>query len=253
MSDVVKYNSEDDIAWITISRPEALNAIDAAVAERLWACFRQAEADSKVRVIVLTGEGSRAFCAGADIKEMSRTGMKADPHRYPHANVNMNLAKPLIGAINGLAYGGGFLLAQMCDLLVAAETATFAISEARIGRGAPWAAPLSWLIPPKVAMQILMTGEPISARRAYEIGFVNLVVALPDLIAATRELASKIGGNAPLSVRAAKKLVYETAHHGWQKSVHLGHHIYAPVYESHDAQIGPKAFAEKRKPQWTGS
>jgi enoyl-CoA hydratase/carnithine racemase len=162
------------------------------------------------------------------------------------------VTKPVIAAVNGVALGGGFLLAQMCDLCIAAESARFGITEARWGRGAPWAAPLPWLVPPRVALELLLTGEPIGARRAYEVGLVNRVV--PD--AALREeagrLAATVAANAPLSVRAAKAMVHAAAGRDLGEAVDEGWRLFEPVYRSEDAQEGPRAFLEKRPPVWKG-
>ena len=130
------------------------------------------------------------------------------PDFVPQFGRNIDVAKPTIAAVNGVAWACGFLLAQCCDLCIAADTATFAISEVKVGRGAPWAAPLSWLIPPRIALQILLTGDPITAQRGYEIGLVNKVVPLADLRSRAQELAERIAANAPLSVPAAKRTAY---------------------------------------------
>src|ERR1039457_7021923 len=146
------------------------------------------------------------------------------------------------------AWAGGFLLAQCCDLCVAAEHATFAISEVKVGRGAPWAAPLPWLIPPRIALQILLTGDPITAARACEVGLVNEVVPLAELRSRTQELAERIAANAPLSVLAAKRTAYLARPDVFDEA----ERIWAPVYHSADAQEGPAAFRDKRRPVWTG-
>src|ERR1019366_7197254 len=172
----VRYELRDRISTITIDRPEARNALNRAVREGLWAGFRRFVDDDDALVAILTATGDKVFCAGA--------------------------------AVNGLAYAGGFALAQMCDLCIAAETAKFAITEAKWSRGAPWAAPLPWMIAPRVALELLLTAEPIDAHRAYEIGLVNRVVPLEHLQEEARALAMRIAQNAPLSVRAGKRMVY---------------------------------------------
>ncbi len=251
MADEVRYAVEDGAAWITINRPEARNALNAAVRRGLKARFEEADADPAVSVIVLTGAGDRAFCAGGDLKEMASTQLTVPPPDFvPQPGRTLKLAKPVVAAVNGGAYGGGFLLAQSADLVIAAEEAKFAVSEAKVGRGSPWAAPLPWLVPPRVAMEILVTGEPISARRAYEIGLVNRVVPGAELLGATRELVARIAANAPLSVRAAKEMVYAVAEHGRSDAFEVAERIWEPVYLSEDAQEGPRAFAEKRAPRW---
>lgn len=147
---------------------------------------------------------------------------------------------------------GGFLLAQQCDLVVAAEHATFAVSEVKVGRGSPWATPLSWLVPPRVAMQILLTGDPITAARAHQVGLVNEVVPADQLRERTQQLALSIAANAPLSVLASKRTVYLSAQHHLAAAYDLADEIWEPVYLSDDAQEGPAAFREKRAPQWKG-
>ena len=167
MTDAVSYRVEGGVAWLTIERPEARNALNAAVRAGLYAGVRRFNEDDTAKVLVLTGAGEKAFCAGGDLKEMAETALTVPPPDFvPQFGRNIEVAKPTIAAVNGVAWAGGFLLAQCCDLCIAADTATFAISEVKVGRGAPWAAPLSWLIPPRIALQILLTGDPLTARRA---------------------------------------------------------------------------------------
>lgn len=249
----VLYRVEGPAAWITINRPEARNALNSAVRAGLKAGFLRAEADDAVRVIVVTGAGDQAFCAGGDLKEMAHTALTIPPPDFvPQPNRTLDLAKPVIAAVNGGAYGGGFLLAQSADLVVAADTASFAVSEARVGRGSPWAAPLPWLVPPRIAMEILLTGDRLTAQRAYEIGLVNRVVPLAQLLEATTALVERLAANAPLSVRAAKRMIYAVADHGRTAAFREAERIWEPVYLSRDAQEGPRAFAEKRQPVWEG-
>jgi enoyl-CoA hydratase/carnithine racemase len=249
----VEYRVAEGIAWLVINRPEARNAIDRAVAEGLWEGFRSFEADAAAKVLVLTGAGDAAFCAGADLKEMAAMGLALPPRDMaPHLGGNIDVTKPVIAAVNGAAYGGGFLLAQMCDLCLAAEHATFAIAEARWGRGAPWAAPLPWLVPPRVALELLLTAQPIHARRAREVGLVNAVVPAASLRREAAELAATIAANAPLSLRAAKAMVYRSAGLALRDALDEGWRLFEPVYASEDAQEGPRAFLERRPPVWKG-
>jgi enoyl-CoA hydratase/carnithine racemase len=191
-TDAVTYELRGPVAWLTINRPEARNALSAAVREGLFAGTRRFNADAKV--LVLTGAGDKAFCAGGDLKEMAQTALRVPtPDFVLQFGRNISVGKPTIAAVNGAAYAGGFLLAQSCDLCVAADTALFAITEVKVGRGAPWAAPLPWLIPPRVAMQILLTGDPIDAHRARQVGLVNEVVPAADLVGAAQRLAERIG------------------------------------------------------------
>ena len=253
MEDVVTYELADQVAWMTINRPEARNALSKAVREGLWDRFRRFADDDEAAVLVLTGAGDKAFCAGGDLKEMADSELRVPPPDFlPYLQRTVNTSKPVIAAVNGVAFAGGFLLAQMVDLVIAADHAKFAITEAKVGRGSPWAAPLPWLIPPRVALEIMVTAEPITAQRAYELGLVNKVVPLAELRNAAQAMAAGIAANAPLSVRAAKELVYLSAEHGRLAALDAADELYEPVYLSEDGQEGPRAFREKRAPQWQG-
>jgi enoyl-CoA hydratase/carnithine racemase len=249
----VRYEVEGGVAWLTIDRPESRNALSRAVRDGLWEGVRRFNDDDSAVVLVLTGEGDRAFCAGGDLKEMSTTSLQVPPPDFlPVFGRNIEVPKVTIAAVNGVAFAGGFLLAQMCDLVVAADTARFAITEAKVGRGTPWATPLPWLVPPRIAMELLVTGEPIDAQRAFAVGLVNRVVA-PDLLrSATQELAATIIANAPLSVRAAKRTVHLAAGDLYGRLYDQADEIWEPVYTSEDAQEGPRAFSERRTPEWRG-
>ena len=253
MSDDVTYAVEDGIAWLTIDRPEARNALSASVRRGLWEGFRRFAGDADAAVLILTASGEKAFCAGGDLKEMAGASLGIPPADFlPYLQRSVKTDKPVIAAVNGVAFAGGFLLAQMVDLVIAADHAKFAITEAKVGRGSPWAAPLPWLIPPRVAMELMVTGDPISAQRAYELGLVNKVVPAAELRAAATVMARRIADNAPLSVRAAKSLVYLSAEHGWSAALEAADELYVPVYLSEDAQEGPRSFQEKRPPRWQG-
>ena len=239
----------DGVAWLTIDRPEARNALNASVRAGLWDGVRRFNDDDSAGVLVLTGTGDKAFCAGGDLKEMAETAMEVPPPDFvPIFGRNVDVEKITIAAVNGVAFAGGFLLAQMCDLVVAADSARFGITEAKVGRGTPWAAPLPWLIPPRIAMELLVTAAPITAERAHQVGLVNQVVPLAGLRTAATDLATTILANAPLSVRAAKR----TVHLGLADVAEEADRIWEPVYRSADAQEGPAAFREGRSPRWQG-
>jgi enoyl-CoA hydratase/carnithine racemase len=252
-TNAVTYDVRRGVAWLTINRPEARNALNKETRDGLWAGVHRFNDDETAQVLVLTGAGDRAFCAGGDLKEMADDALTVPPPDFlPQLGRNIAVSKPTIAAVNGAALAGGFLLAQMCDLCIAVDTATFAVTEVKVGRGAPWAAPLPWLVPPRVAMQILLTGDPIDAHRAREVGLVNEVVPAAQLVEVTQRLAERIAANAPLSVRAAKQTVRLLAETPLSSAYDEAERIWEPVYLSDDAQEGPAAFRDKRAPRWQG-
>ncbi len=245
---------------ITINRPEARNSINAAVHLGIGEAMERAEHDPEIRVVVLTGAGDRAFCAGADLVALSRGEalMPGEPEKaaWGFAGfVKHPISKPVIAAVNGFALGGGTELALASDLVVAADSAQFGLPEVKRGiiAGAGGAFRLAQQLPRKLAMEFLLTGEPFSAARALELGLVNAVVPLDGLMPAALALAEKIAANAPLSVQASKRIAMgivdgrQAADDAfWQQS---GSEARA-VMRSEDAKEGPRAFAEKRAPAW---
>lgn len=245
----VLVSREGSIGIITINRPEQRNALNDAVRTGLADALAELDGDQSIRVIVLTGAGT-AFSAGADLKEMAQTGLTVLPPGFiPDIGA---VSKIVIAAVNGPALGGGFLLAQQADLVVAAENATFGITEARYGRGAPWAAPLPLLIPPRAVVELIATAVPISAQRAFELGLVNQVAPDGAALATAVAMAEQIAANAPLTVGAGKAMVRSVVSAALGSSRAEAEQIWNPVYLSQDAQEGPRAFAEKRPPRWQG-
>lgn len=241
------YKVHDSIATITINRPKVRNALNVEVREGIRQRVAEFNNDPQARVLIITGSEELAFSSGADLKEMSETGLRYPPKDFIPEFIT---DKPVIAAVNGIAWGGGFLLAQQADLVIAAEHATFGITEALYGRGSPWAAPLPILIPPKVAMEIIVTAKPITAMRALEVGLVNSVVPLDQLAVRTLEMANLIVQNAPLTVAAGKNMLNAISSSLIKNLEQEIIDIWTPVYESKDAQEGPLAFLEKRKPEW---
>ncbi len=251
--DAVLYELDEKVATLTINRPEARNALNKAARDGIREGFERFRDDDDAAALILTGAGDKAFCAGGDLKEMADTQLRIPPKDHMvYLQRSIEVPKPVIAAVNGYAFAGGFLLAQQVDLCVAAEHATFAITESKVGRGSPWAAPLPWIVGPRIAMELLVTAQPMSAQRMHEVGFVNRVVPGDELMEEARSMARAIADNAPLSVRAAKELVFSSADLGWEAGLDRGDEIYEPVYLSEDGQEGPRAFAEKRKPEWRG-
>lgn len=255
MPEPVLFQPQGPVAVITINRPERMNALGLAVREGLWDAFHRFEDDPALQVAILTGTGERAFCAGLDLKEASETGLQALPEGrggLPIIGNPMRITKPTIAAVNGVAMAGGWLMAQMCDLCIAAEHARFAVTEVKVGRGVPWAVPLIHMLPQRIAMELLLTGEAMPAQRLAEIGYVNRVVPAAELMDSALALASTIAANAPLSVRAAREVMHLAGEYGRTEALARATEAFAPVYASHDAQEGPRAFAEKRPPRWLG-
>lgn len=254
MSDAVLFDARDDgIAVITINRPDARNALSHEVRQGLFAAWERFERDEAMRVAILTGAGDKAFCAGGDLKEMVERKLRVPPRdMFPVPGDNIELSKPTIAAVNGVAFAGGWMIAQACDLCVASTAAKFAITEVKVGRGSPWAAPLIHMIPQRIMMEIILTGKPITAQRAYEIGLVNRLAEPEALLDAALELAREVLDGAPLSVKAGRETVMLATEMGRAAALQAARAAHELTYCSDDAQEGPRAFAEKRKPQWKG-
>ncbi|WP_066902641.1 crotonase/enoyl-CoA hydratase family protein [Millisia brevis] len=244
---------------VTINRPEARNAINGAVSSALGQALEDAEADPDIRAIVLTGSGDKAFCAGADLKAISRGENIYAPNNpewgfagFVRHFVNV----PTIAAVNGAALGGGTEIALTADLVVAAESAVFGLPEVKRGlfAGAGGVFRLPQQIPRRLAMEMILTGDPITAEQALEYGLINRVVPDDQLLDAALELANRIAVNAPLSVQASKRVAYgaregsvdETA--SWEDTGRE----WAALMQTEDFKEGPLAFAQKRAPVWKG-
>lgn len=253
-SDAVLFDArKDGVAIITINRPEQRNSLNKDVREALTKAWQRFEGDDALRVAILTGAGEKAFCAGGDLKEMVATGMRVPPRDFiPALYDNIQVSKPTIAAVNGAAFAGGWLIAQNCDLCVASTTARFAITEVKVGRGSPWASPLIHMIPQRIFMELVLTGKPITAQRAYEIGLVNRLAEPEDLLEAALELAAEILDGAPLSVKAARETVMLATEMGRSAALQAARAAHELAYNSEDGQEGPLAFSEKRKPIWKG-
>ena len=253
LHDVTFEVVEDAIAIITIDRADVRNALSRQVRDGLFAAWERFEADPRLRVAILTGAGDNAFCAGGDLKAMVADGMQVPPRDFfPVPGDSIEISKPTIAAVNGVAFAGGWMIAQACDLCVASTTAKFAITEVKVGRSSPWAAPLIHMIPQRIMMEIILTGKPITAQRAYEIGLVNRIAAPEALIDAALELAHEILDGAPLSVKAGRDTVMLATEMGRAAALQAARAASEYTYMSDDAQEGPRAFAEKRRPEWKG-
>jgi enoyl-CoA hydratase/carnithine racemase len=252
MSDAVLFEARDDgIAILTLNRPDQRNALGKEIRDGLFAAWHRFEHDPALRVAILTAAGDTAFCAGGDLKEMVERGLQVPPRdMFPVPGDTVEVSKPTIAAVNGVAFAGGWMIAQACDLCVASTAARFAITEVKVGRSSPWAAPLIHMIPQRIMMEIILTGKPITAQRAYEIGLVNRLAEPEELMAKALELAGEILDGAPLSVKAGRDTVMLATEMGRAAALQAARAASEVAYRSEDAQEGPRAFAEKRSPDW---
>jgi E-phenylitaconyl-CoA hydratase len=249
----------DQIATLTLNRPEAMNSIDPDTRRALQAAWLRVAADDTVRVVVLTGAGDRAFCTGADLKRMpppphSPAVASFGQGENQHLLAGMQTDKPLIAAINGFAMGGGLELALACDIRIAADQAEFALSEVRIGSmpGAGGTQTLIRAIGRSDAMLMLLTGDRIDATEALRIGLVSKVVPQAALMATARGIAERIASNAPLSVRAVKRLARDGADMPLPSAIAAESYAFALLRDTEDRQEGRSAFQSKRPPVFKG-
>lgn len=252
MNDEVLTQVEDGILIVTINRPEARNAMNKAAAEGIAAAMDRLDEDDDLRVAILTGAGG-TFCSGMDLKGFLRGESPSIEGRGFGGITQQGPSKPLIAAVEGYALAGGMELMISCDLVVANKDAKFGIPEAKRGLAAAAGGlmKLPDLIPPKIAMELALTGDFIDATRAYELGLVNRVVDGSALDAA-KELAARINENGPLAVRVSKQIVDQSR--GWNLEERWDEQakLLPKVFMSEDAREGAAAFAEKRKPNWKG-
>jgi enoyl-CoA hydratase len=250
---VVLVERRGRVLLVTINRPKQRNALDGAAGHALAAAMDTLDADDDLSVGVLTGAGG-TFSAGMDLKAFLRGERPDLPGRGLGGITQTPTRKPLIGAVEGWALAGGFELLLACDLIVAAETARFGVPEVKRGlvAGGGAAIKLPRRVPYAAALELLLLGEPISARRGYELGLVNRVVAEGQALAVALEMAELLVANGPLALAATKEVASKTmdwpADVAWEQQ----EQILAPVYASEDAREGARAFAEKRPPVWTG-
>jgi len=254
LSDVVLTETQDSILIMTINRPASRNAIDLVTAEHLATAMAKLDADPDLAVGVLTGAGG-CFSAGMDLKAFAASGRRpAVPGRGFAGFIEQPPAKPLIAAVEGWALGGGLEMVLACDLAVASTTAQFALPEVTRGLAARGggAFRLPRRLPHALAMEVILTGQPISAVHAAKHGLVNRVVSAGTALAAACELAALVSRNAPLSVRASKQVAVQSADWPLSECFTRQREFFDPVFASADAAEGAAAFRDKRAPQWTG-
>jgi enoyl-CoA hydratase len=249
----VRYEQDGEVVVVTIDRPERRNALSVGACRQLRAAWTRFEADPTARVAILTGAGDRAFCAGYDLAEKERGDAVGLEDFVPRVETRCLVTKPVIAAVNGAAVAAGLALVEACDLVAAAESAWFALPEVKLGLGvAPFVQSL-WTLPQRVLLELLLTGEPLPARRAYELGFVNRLAPPERLRAEALALARTIAANAPLVVGASKAMVYRGLEAMGTTAAHAAaRELFGPVSRSEDAREGFRARAEGRAPRWTG-
>jgi enoyl-CoA hydratase/carnithine racemase len=249
----VLYAQEGPVVIITLNRPERRNALDRAACRLLQESWNRFEDDHSALVAIITGAGDKAFCAGYDISEKHHANEVELATFVPRFETATSVTKPVIAAVNGAALGAGVALVEACDLVLAAESAWFCLPEVRLGLGvAPFVQSL-WTLPLHVLMEVLLTGEPLGARRAYDVGFVNRITSLERLPAEALAIANLIARNAPLSVRASKAMVYRGIEAmGMPEAHRVAKELFVAVAGSEDAAEGLRARAEHRQPQWKG-
>ncbi|GAA4703780.1 crotonase/enoyl-CoA hydratase family protein [Nocardioides conyzicola] len=253
MADEVLVERRDGVQVITINRPEAKNAINGAVAAGIAAAVDELDASDELRVGVLTGAGG-TFSAGMDLKAFLRGEVPSIEGRGLGGITERPPRKPLIGAVEGWAVAGGFELLLACDLVVAAETAKLGVPEVKraLVAGAGAAMLLPRRIPQAIALEMLLTGDPITAARAAELGLVNRVTPEGGALAGALELAAAIAGNGPLAVAVTKQIARTSSDWSADEMWAKQGEVMMPVFVSEDATEGATAFAEKRPPVWKG-
>jgi enoyl-CoA hydratase/carnithine racemase len=254
----IKFESRNKIAYVTVNRPDKLNALNMATMEELRAAFTAIKEDAGVRVAILTGEGPKAFVAGADVGELSKHNT-ISAKEYTHKGQAVldlieNLGKPTIACVTGFALGGGCELAMACTMRIASDNAKLGQPEVKLGIMAGYGGTqrLPRLVGKGVAMQLLVTGDQIPAAEALRVGLVNEVVPQTDLIKRAEEIAAKIIANAPLAIQ----YTMEAVNHGMEMTLQEGLYLEATLFgvccSTEDKNEGTKAFLEKRAANFTG-
>lgn len=253
MNDEVLVERDDGLMIITINRPDQRNAVNRAVSYGVCEAIDEFESNPQLRVAILTGAGGN-FCSGMDLKAFLRGEVTRVEGRGILGIARTPPTKPLIAAVEGYALAGGFESMLVCDLVVAARNAQFGLPEVKRGLAAAAGGLLRLprLIPQRIAMEMALTGDMVSAERLYQYGLFNALVEPGQALEQARQLAKRIIANAPLSVSASKRVIVEQRDWTSAQMFELQEHITGPVLKSGDAREGAAAFAQRRAPQWKG-
>lgn len=256
MPEFIELKKDGRLFTVTFNRPEVMNALHPKAHDECQAAFDEFEADPDLWVAIVTGAGDRAFCAGNDLKAVASGGRLPFPQSgFAGLTARFRCVKPVIAAVNGLAAGGGFEVVLACDIAVASDTAWFALPEARRGVAAVCGGPHRLIrhIPYKTAMGAILTGRRIPADEALRWGLVNEVVPQGEVMTAARRWAEQILECAPVSARAMKQMAVEGLDEPtMEKAYHKAYDQVMQMFRTRDFIEGPMAFAQKRKPNWTG-
>lgn len=254
-NEVISELREDGILILTINRPEKRNALNGATSAKMEEILNMASKDNAVRVIIVTGSGEKAFCAGEDLSELAETGECQTVTEHGFGGLTNRLCpKPIVCAVNGTAVGGGMEIAVACDLIVSVKEARFGLPEVKVGLIASTGGLVRMAreLPRKIAMELCLTGKLIYAEEAKEIGIVNYVVEREELMNKAIELAEQIAANAPISLQITKEILHAAPSMSLEDAMRLSDNSYKYIEKTEDGIEGPLAFMEKRKPNWKG-
>lgn len=255
----VEITLNEHIAVVTLNRPEAMNSVDPEMRQLLHETWERVRTDDDIWVVIVTGAGDKAFCTGSDLKKTMPTqdSFARQVFAQPHSGAlvaGLTTDKALIAAVNGYAMGGGMELALACDIRICSQNAQFALSEVKVGSlpGSGGTQRLPRVIGMSDAMLMLLTGDRVDASEAFRTGLVSKVVPGERLMDEARDIARRIAANAPLSVRAVKRLVQQGQDMPLSHAIDVERYVFGLLYSSEDRVEGRKAFAEKRKPDYKG-
>ena len=259
-SDTLLFDLTDRVAVITLNRPAVRNALNRELGQALMEALQRVRTDEDIRVVVLTGAG-RTFCAGADLKERAQSGRAADASvasvieaSRAASFARLPMEKPLIAAIDGYCLAAGFELALTCDLRICTPEARFGLPEITRGFFPGGGGPqrLVRAVPQAVAMEMILTGDPIDAATALRMGLVSRIVPEDELLPTARQIAQRIAGHAPLAVKAVKEVAQSALDETLEQSLRFGSTLRWIIGQTEDAREGPRAFTERREPRYQG-